>query len=79
MPDVVTISQAVERARSEGFPVSEYCLRRWVKQGKIPVRRVGAGKQLLYYPALVRFVTCEDGGDIQPVHAEVGIRPLLRG
>lgn len=62
MPQVVTISQAVERARADGLAVSEYALRRWVKQGKVPVRRVGT-KALLYYPALVRFVTCEDGGD----------------
>lgn len=66
MPQVVTISQAVERAKADGLAVSEYALRRWVKQGKIPVRRVGAGKQLLFYPQLVRFLTCEDGSDNPP-------------
>lgn len=77
MPDVVTIREAVARARSDGLPVSEYTLRRWVRTGAIPVRLAGS-KQLLYYPQLVRFITCEDGGDVQPIQAETGVRPLQR-
>lgn len=77
MPDVVTIREAVARARSDSLPVSEYTLRRWVRTGAIPVRLAGP-KQLLYYPQLVRFITCEDGGDVQPIQAETGVRPLQR-
>ena len=77
MPDVVTIREAVARARSDGLPVSEYTLRRWVRTGVIPVRLAGA-KQLLFYPNLVSYLRCENGGDMQPIHAENGVRPLQR-
>lgn len=77
MADVLTIREAVSRARAEGLPVSEYSLRRWVRSGVIPVRRAGS-KQLLYFPTLVSFLRCEDGGDVQPVQVS-GIRPLDRG
>lgn len=66
MAQVMTIREAVTKARADGLAVSEYALRCWIKQGKIPIRRVGAGKQLLFYPALVAFVTCADGGDNPP-------------
>lgn len=62
MPDVLTVREAVLRSKSEGMPVSEYTLRRIVKSGKIPVRQVGS-KVLIYYPNLVRYLTCEDGCD----------------
>lgn len=75
--DVLTIREAVKRAKTEGLPVSEYTLRRWIKTGVVPVRLAGA-KQLLYYPQLVRFITCEDGGDVQPIQAVTGVRPLQR-
>lgn len=74
MPNVVTIREAVQRAKAEGLPVSEYSLRAWVKEGVIPVRKVGQ-KALLFYPHLVRYLQCEDGGDNIPGSAEVcGIR-----
>lgn len=65
MADMLTIRQAVGRARQEGIPVSEYTLRRWVKSGAVPVRVAGS-KQLLYYPNLVRYLQCVDGSDNQP-------------
>lgn len=65
MTDMLTIRQAVERAKQEGIPISEYTLRRWVKSGVVPVRVAGA-KQLLYFPNLVRYLQCVDGGDIEP-------------
>ena len=65
MADMLTIRQAVERARQEGIPVSEYTLRRWVKSGEVPVRTAGS-KHLLYYPNLVRYLQCVDGCDNQP-------------
>lgn len=77
MPNVVTIREAVQRAKSDGVPVSEYTLRLWVKNGAIPVRKVGQ-KVLLYYPNLVRYLQCEDGKDNQPaaVAATPGIRRM---
>ena len=59
MPDVVTIREAVQRARNDGLPVTEYALRRWIKAGAIPSRNIGA-KALLFYPNLVRYLQCQD-------------------
>lgn len=75
MPDVVTVKEAVQRARSEGMPVSEFSLRRWIKTGAVPVRKAG-NKMLLYYPRLVEFLTCADGGDIRPLQESGEIRRI---
>ena len=60
MADVLTIREAIQRAKVVGLPVSEYCLRQWVRTGAVPTRKVGQ-KALLFYPNLVRFIQCEDG------------------
>lgn len=74
MADVLTIKEAVHRSKVEGLPVSEYTLRRIVKSGLVPIRRVGQ-KTLLYYPNLVRYLTCADGADNTPaVAVPTGIR-----
>lgn len=76
MGNILTIREAIARAKAEGIPVSETALRRWVKTGAVPVRRTG-NKQLLFYPNLVRYLQCEDGGDNQPVaDASGGIRRI---
>lgn len=62
MADVLTIRATVQRAKAEGLPVSEYTLRLWIKQGKIPVRNAGA-KQLVYWPNVAAFLTCSGGSD----------------
>lgn len=62
---MLTIRQAVTRAKAEGLPVSEYTLRAWIKSGVVPVRYAGS-KMLLFYPNLVRYLQCEDGGDNVP-------------
>ena len=74
MPNVLTIREAVQRAKSDGLPITEYTLRAWVRSGAIPTRKVGQ-KALLFYPNLVKFLQCEDGADNIPA-AEVapGIR-----
>ncbi|MBE6960221.1 MAG: helix-turn-helix domain-containing protein [Ruminococcaceae bacterium] len=65
MPNVLTIREAVQRAKAEGLPISEYTLRQWVRTGAIPTRKVGQ-KALLFYPNLVRYLQCEDGADNTP-------------
>lgn len=60
MADVLTIRDTAARAKAEGLPISENAIRVWIKQGKIPVVRAGT-KQLVYFPNLVRFITCADG------------------
>ena len=74
MPNVLTIREAVQRAKSDGLPVSEHALRQWVRTGAIPTRKVGQ-KALLFYPNLVRYLQCEDGADNTPATVAVsGIR-----
>lgn len=75
MPDVMTIREAVQRAKADGLPVSEYTLRQWVRTGAIPARKAGT-KMLLFYPNLVSYLRCEDGGDNRPamVAADTGSR-----
>lgn len=63
MPDVLTISAAIERARAEGLPITEYSLRAWIKSGALPVRHIGR-KALIYWPNLRSFLACDEGGDI---------------
>lgn len=77
MAEVVTIRQAVQRAREDDMPVSEYTLRQWIKSGAIPVRKVGQ-KALLFYPNLIRYLQCEDSEPTPPAAVESipGIRRI---
>lgn len=76
MPSVVTVREAVRRAKAEGLPVSEYALRAWIRTGAIPVRNVGS-KALIYYPHLVRFLQCVDGAD-NLADASMGVPGIRR-
>lgn len=79
MADVLTIREAAARAKTEGLPVSEYTLRRWIKAGAIPARNAG-NKMLLFYPNLVRYLQCDGGGDNTPaLLAGAGIRRIEAG
>lgn len=70
MPNVVTIREAVRRAKADGLPVSEYTLRHWVRSGAVPTRKAG-NKVLLFYPNLVQYLTCSGGGDLPPAVAGI--------
>lgn len=72
MPNMVTIRQAVSRLKSDGLPLSEYSLRMLVKRGAVPVRFIGQ-KALLYYPNIISYLRCEDGGDNIPAAEEHGV------
>lgn len=63
MADICTVREAVQRAKDDQIPISEYALRQMIKTGAIPVRLIGK-KALVYYPALVRHLQCIDGGDV---------------
>lgn len=65
MSDILTVRETVERAKIDGLPVSEFSLRRWIKTGQLPVRMCGR-KALVFYPALVSFVTCANGQGDNP-------------
>lgn len=77
MPNVMTVREAVQRAKADGLPVTEYTLRHWIKIGAIPVRTVGS-KALLFYPNLIAFLRCDNGADnaSSAFGAVNGIRPV---
>jgi hypothetical protein len=62
MANMVTIRQALPRLSDDGMPMSEYSLRLLIKRGAIPVRYVGK-KALIFYPNIVSYLQCVDGGD----------------
>ena len=73
---VLSINKTLIRAREDGLDVSEYSLRRWVRTGQIPSRQAGR-TTLIFYPNLVRFITCADGSDILPRQEQTsGIRRI---
>lgn len=63
----------IARARSEGYGVTEYTLRRAVRSGAIPCRIIGR-TYLLAWSNVVRWLTCADGSDNVPVSDCGGIR-----
>ena len=63
--DIGTVPQHAKRAKAEGIPVSEYTIRRLIKQGIIPARYIGP-KPVFSYAALMRYLSCEDGCDNMP-------------
>lgn len=73
--DINTIPKLAQRAKADGLPISEYTIRRLIRQGTIPARYIGH-KAVASYSALVRYFSCEDGGDNTPatVRKSSGIR-----
>lgn len=59
---LLTVKETVARAEQEGIPVTEYCMRRLLKMGKIPCRVIGK-KQIIYWPNVMSYFTCENGCD----------------
>lgn len=73
-PDINTVPKLAQRAKAEGLPISEYTIRRLIKQGLIPARYIGP-KPVASYSALVRYFSCEDGcGNAPSTVAASGIR-----
>ena len=64
-PDINTEPKLAKRAKADGLPISEYTIRRLIKQGLIPARYIGP-KPVASYSALVRYFSCEDGADNSP-------------
>lgn len=63
---ILTISETVKRAKSEGYPLSEYTLRRALRSGAIPCRTVGR-KYLIAWKNVVKWLLCENGQDNKPI------------
>ena len=62
---ILTIREATERSKREGYNVSEYTLRRAIRSGAVPCRIVGR-TYLLAWSNIVRWLMCEDGADNTP-------------
>lgn len=65
MPDMLKPRSCISRLHSEGYAVSEYALRQWIRTGAIPARKAG-NSFLLYYPNVLAFIRCENGQDNPP-------------
>lgn len=65
LSDIGTVPQHAQRAKSEGIPISEYTIRRLIKQGIIPARYIG-NKAVFSYKALLQYLSCENGADNTP-------------
>ena len=65
MPDMLKTRPCVKRAQAEGYQISEYALRQWIRVGAIPARKVG-NSYLIYYPNVIRYLQCTDGCDNAP-------------
>lgn len=61
----MTTRETVARLREDGYRISEYALRSWIRTGAIPARQIGK-KSLLYYPNVLAFLQCSDGQDNVP-------------
>ena len=57
MNDILSVRETLCRLDAEGLHISEYALRRIIREGHIPVRYVGQKKALIYYPNVVRYLT----------------------
>lgn len=74
--DIGTVPQHAKRAKMEGIPISEYTIRRLIKQGIIPARFIGS-KAIFSYTALLHYLDCSDGADNTPTTvAAPGIRRI---
>ncbi|MBQ3529768.1 MAG: hypothetical protein IJA47_04665 [Oscillospiraceae bacterium] len=65
MNDINTVPKLAAKAKADGLPISEYTIRKLIKQGTIPARYIGK-KPVASYTALVRYFSCEDGCDNAP-------------
>lgn len=51
-----TTQQIVNQLNQEGYPVTAYALRRWIKQGMIPFVSSG-NKKLIAYAHVIEYLT----------------------
>ena len=63
--NVGTVQQITQQLHREGYLVSEYALRRWIKEGVIPSVRTGK-KFLVTYDRVVEYL---ETGAIMPTNS----------
>lgn len=69
--DINTVPKLAQRAKADGLPISEYTIRRLIRQGTLPARYIGP-KAVTSYSALVRYFSCVDGCDNTPATLVTG-------
>lgn len=60
--EILNIQETLARAEGNGFPISEYTLRRALRSGAIPCRIVGR-TYLIAWSNFVKWLMCEDSSD----------------
>lgn len=60
--EVLKIREAVNRARNNGMPVSEYTVRRAIRSGQLPCRIVGR-TYLITWTNFMKWITCANNAD----------------
>ena len=66
--DIMNMKEAVKRAAEHGVHISEYTLRRAIRNNQLPCRIVGR-TYLISWENLVRWLNCTDGSDsYQEIH-----------
>ncbi len=55
MSSILTIRECICRLKEDGISISEYALRQWIADGRIPVRKIG-NRSLVYYPILLEYI-----------------------
>lgn len=60
--EILNIQETLARAERNGFPISEYTLRRALRSGAIPCRIVGR-TYLIAWSNFVKWLMCEDSSD----------------
>lgn len=61
-PEIMKIKDIVERAQENGMDVSQYTLRRAIKQGRLPCRIVGR-TYLISWKNFISWISCEESCD----------------
>ena len=73
---ILGIQETVQKSKSAGLPISEYTLRRALRSGAIPCRRVGR-TYLIAWKNVENWLLCSDGADnAPPTENDAGIRRL---
>ena len=57
--DIMNMKQVAEKAEEAGIPLSEYTLRRAIREGQLPCRIVGR-TYLISWDNVMRWLRCEE-------------------
>ena len=64
--EIMNMKEVVQRANENGINISEYTVRRAIRTGQLPCRKVGR-TYLIAWNNVIHWLSCEDGCDNPPV------------